>query len=332
MGAAVRFKQLSVPRQPGEQGRLKVLQGPDYGAVFVLTGAKMTLGRGEENDVMLSDLKASRKHAEISLGAQGWQVRDLGSANGLLHNGKVTRDAKLSTGDTLTFGETTLEFLTPDAGTLMLVAPPRSGAELQAEHAALDAQKKKVRSMGADARPAAGGKDKTLLYVAVAGAAAFLLLSGDPEPKPKATKKKGATTEDLSKYLPGAGAVDPVTERTAEQFFKAGFREYLAGNYLRAKTQFETVLQMAPGHTLATLYLENADASIKEEVKFHIDQGKISMESGKLKEAKAHYEAVLRILFRDQSNPSVAEAKDQLEKVIQKLGRAGTAAEERGGR
>lgn len=333
MGAAVRFKQLSVPRQPGEQGRLKVLQGPDYGTVFVLTGAKMTLGRGEENDIMVSDLKASRRHAEISLGAQGWHVRDLGSANGLLHNGKATRDAKLRTGDTLTFGETTLEFMTAEAGTLMLVAPPRSGAELQAEQAALDAQKKKVRAMGAGmGSSVAGGKNKTILYVAVAGAAAFLLLSGDPEPKNKVAKKRGATTEDLSKYLPGAGAVDPGTERTAEQFFKAGFREYLAGNYLRAKTQFETVLQMAPGHTLATLYLENSETSIKEEVKFHIDQGKISMEAGKLKEAKAHYEAVLRILFRDQSNPSVVEARDQLEKVIVKLGRAGTAAEERGGR
>lgn len=335
MGAAVRFKQLSVPRQPGEQGRLKVLQGPDYGAVYVITGAKTTLGRGEENDIMVSDLKASRRHAEISLSAQGWQVRDLGSANGLLHNGQATRDAKLNTGDTLTFGETTLEFMTAEAGTLMLVAPPRTGVEVQAEHAAFDAQKKRVRALGAGAASgtAPAGNSKTLIYVLVAGGAAFMLLSGDPEPTAKPAKKKSvSSTEDLSKYLPGAGIVDPGTERTAEQFFKAGFREYLAGNYLRAKVQFETVLQMAPGHTLATLYLENSDISIKNEVKFHIDQGKITMEAGKLKEAKAHYDAVLRILFRDQSNPSVTEARDQLEKVISKLGRAGTASEERGGR
>lgn len=331
MGAAVRFKQLSVPRQPGEQARLKVLQGPDYGAVFVITGMKTTLGRGEENDIMVSDLKASRRHAEISLSAQGWQVRDQGSANGLLHNGKATREGKLSTGDTLTFGETTLEFLAAEAGTLMLVAPPRSGEDLKAEQTALDAQKKRVRSLGAGAAPA-GGSSKKLMYAALAGVGAFMLLSSDPEPTTQNAKKKSASSEDLSKYLPGPGPLDPATERTAEQFFKAGFREYLAGNYLRAKAQFETVLQMAPGHTLSTLYLQNAENSIKEEVKFHIDQGKISTEAGKLREAKAHYEAVLRILFRDQSNPSVSEARDQLEKVIVMLGRAGVASEERGGR
>jgi pSer/pThr/pTyr-binding forkhead associated (FHA) protein len=342
MGAAVRFKQLSVPRQAGEQARLKVLQGPDYGAVYVITGARTTLGRGEENDMMVSDLKASRKHAEFVLTPMGWQVRDLGSANGLLHNGRATRDARINTGDTLTFGETTLEFMASEAGTRMLVAPPRSGTELAAERSAFEEQRKKVRAVGAaaslpgGAQPQAAGNPRTLLYLAVAGGVAFMLFSGDPEPAPKPSlnkKKQGASaTEDLSKYLPGAVPLDPTTERTAEQFFKAGFREYISGNYLRAKTQFETVLQMAPGHALATLYLQNCETSIQDEIKFHLEQGKVGAEAGKLKEARAHFEAVLRILYRDQSNASVAEARDQLEKVNRKLaGKPETGLEGEGG-
>jgi pSer/pThr/pTyr-binding forkhead associated (FHA) protein len=328
MGAAVRFKQLSVPRQSGEQARLKVLQGPDYGAVYVITGGRMTLGRGEENDVVISDLKASRKHAELAFAPQQatWHVRDLGSANGLLHNGRATREAQIQSGDRLTFGETTLEFLASDSPTLMLVAPPRSAAELQSQQSALEAQRKKVRALGARTAGAGGAQGspqsspKTLLYLALAVGAAFVMFSGDPRPPAKPAKKKPPESNaDLSKYLPGAPAVDPATEKTAEQFFKSGFREFLHGNYLRAKAQFETVLQMAPGHALATLYLENCETAIKNEVQFHLDQGKICVEAGKLKEAKAHFEAVLRILFHDQSNPSYVAAREQLQSVERKL-------------
>lgn len=334
MGAAVRFKQQSVPRQQGEQARLKVVQGPDYGAIYVITGQRITLGRGEENDIMVSDLKASRRHAEFFLTPVGWHVKDLGSANGLLHNGRATRDTPVQTGDTLTFGETTLEFVAAEAGTQLLIAPPRSGSQLAAERQAFEDQKKRVRSFGVIQGGAGGAANvggapaksgpKPILLIAAAAGLAFMFLGEEPEPTKKPAKKsdKGAT-EDLSKYLPGGIQLDPATARTAEQFFKAGFREYLAGNYIRARTQFETVLQMAPGHQLATLYLSNCENAIKDEVKFHLEQGKISSDSGKMKESKAHYEAVLRILHRDQSNPHFAEAKDQLAKVAEEMGKSG---------
>ena len=49
MATAVRFKQIMTPRQPGEFARLKVLQGPDTGAVYVIFGAKALIGRGGRN-------------------------------------------------------------------------------------------------------------------------------------------------------------------------------------------------------------------------------------------------------------------------------------------
>lgn len=323
MGAAVRFKHVNVPRQQGEQARLKVVHGPDFGAVFVITGTRTTLGRGEENDIQVSDLKASRRHAEFTAIAGGWLVKDMGSANGLLHNGKNTREARIQTGDILTFGETTLEFVAAEAGTLMLVAPPRSADNAYAQQAALEEQKRRVRSFGArepgaPANPA--DSRKTLIYLGLAGVLGYVLFIQQGEEK-SLPKKKGAgyaSTEDLSKFLPG-NASDPSTERAADQFFKAGFREYTVGNYMRAKSQFETVLQMAPGHSLARMYVENCDLGIKNEVKFHVDEGKRAFASGKYKQAKAHYEAVLRILSRDSSNENYVEAKDQLESVLKAL-------------
>ena len=66
---------------------------------------KVSIGRGDECDIKITDLKASRKHAEFILTAKGWVVQDAGSANGILHNGAVVRNAPLQSRDSLTVGE-----------------------------------------------------------------------------------------------------------------------------------------------------------------------------------------------------------------------------------
>src|ERR1700761_7278523 len=100
MSNVIKFKQTSVGKQQGELARFKVVQGPDYGSVYVIGGTDVTLGRGEDNDVVILDLKASRFHAQLSLTPTGWYMRDKGSANGIIHNGHVTREARLKTNDT----------------------------------------------------------------------------------------------------------------------------------------------------------------------------------------------------------------------------------------
>ena len=64
MPNAVKHRQTKVPKQPGEMARLKVVQGPDKGVVFVVTGNRVSIGRGEENDVMFMDLKQPLKKGE----------------------------------------------------------------------------------------------------------------------------------------------------------------------------------------------------------------------------------------------------------------------------
>ena len=54
MPNAIRFKQTQVSRQNGELARLKVVQGPDYGAVYVICGARATIGRGYVSEVSVS--------------------------------------------------------------------------------------------------------------------------------------------------------------------------------------------------------------------------------------------------------------------------------------
>lgn len=339
MSAALKFKSTSVPRQKEERARLKVVFGPDQGSVFVMMGLRARVGRGEDNDVVLSDLKSSRHHAEVFLGQSGWEVRDLGSANGILWNNRPCREAKLKNKDTLTIGETVLEFVGAEQGTILLVEPPRSLEQIRSEQDALEAQREKVRQLaipgGAPSgakgpkpqlsgEKASGSKARSLLLLGALALGYLFLQEDTPQKSPSkpgsgAAKGGGADGSSLAQYLPQSD-VDPApVARSAEIFFQAGFREYNQGNYLRAKTQFETVLQMSPGHELAGIYLRNSENRIKDEVKFHLDSGRKGFDSGKLRAARGHFESALRLLYRDPNDPAFVEAKEQLEKVRKEL-------------
>ena len=59
--------------------------------VVPLAGGRVRLGRGSDNDVVLSDVSVSRYHAEILREADGWTVHDLKSTNGVEVNGCRSR-------------------------------------------------------------------------------------------------------------------------------------------------------------------------------------------------------------------------------------------------
>ena len=339
MAGAQRFKQANLPRQPGELARFKVVQGPDFGAVYVVTAVKVKIGRGEDNDVVLSDLKASRHHAQLVLVQGAWAIRDSGSANGINFSGRFVRELSLKGGEVIAMGETTLEFLvSPNTGTQVLAAPVKELAVLKAEQAALVDKRREVRALGGfggagSAQPRqAGAKNKrtTLFAVAAIGAIAFLYLGNPNPPAPSAPKaptegggKNGeGGTRDLASYLPQGDSAKEI-DKSAESFFRAGFREFREHNYLRARTSFETVLQILPGHPLATLYLENCKKAIDDEVRFHLQSGKKCIEAGKLKDAQGHFEAVVRLLYKDPKNPSYAEAQEQLDKLKKTISEGG---------
>lgn len=82
-----------------------------YHRQYDLAGAHITLGRESGNDIVVQDINASRKHAELRLNAQGiWVITDLASMNGTVVNGVSVASQPLYPGDIITIGKTDFEF------------------------------------------------------------------------------------------------------------------------------------------------------------------------------------------------------------------------------
>lgn len=96
------------------EARLVVTGGKQTGHEYLLHGNKVTIGRGEDTDVMIDESSASRRHAQIEERGGKYFLRDLGSTNGTYFDGLLHGSEKcLSDGDRFQIGKTCFVFRAP---------------------------------------------------------------------------------------------------------------------------------------------------------------------------------------------------------------------------
>lgn len=100
---------------------LQVMQGEGQGKKFPLKGS-LTLGRSVKCDACFEDPQLSRRHAEFFFRDGVLEVKDLGSANGILVNQKKVAAASLQPGDLVQMG-----------GVLLLVIGPKVSVQAHEE-------------------------------------------------------------------------------------------------------------------------------------------------------------------------------------------------------
>ncbi len=75
-------------------------------------GDELTLGRNEDNSLVIGDRFTSGRHVRLFRRDGGYWVEDLGSKNGTLLNGhRISRAMRLSSGDRITVGSCTFRFV-----------------------------------------------------------------------------------------------------------------------------------------------------------------------------------------------------------------------------
>ena len=78
---------------------------------ILLEKLPVLIGRGSDAEIQVHDPFASRRHCEISERDESLFVRDLGSKNGCLINGRYMNESLLRPGDKLSVGATTFVVL-----------------------------------------------------------------------------------------------------------------------------------------------------------------------------------------------------------------------------
>ena len=101
---------IEVSKAPDATFALLVEEGPDRGAAFAVDGSRPVslLGTSAVCDLRLTDVTASRRHAELELTGSRLRVRDLGSTNGTRVHQVAIAEAYLEGGESLRIGATTL--------------------------------------------------------------------------------------------------------------------------------------------------------------------------------------------------------------------------------
>jgi Inner membrane component of T3SS, cytoplasmic domain len=88
-----------------------------------LEGTLAVIGRDPSCDLVLNDVKCSRRHAVIEAGPQGMAIRDSGSANGVHVNGKRIERSVLEAGDVIRVGEIIIKVLPEEVGGTVVMGP-----------------------------------------------------------------------------------------------------------------------------------------------------------------------------------------------------------------
>jgi len=104
--------QLQHPAEKEEQMMEIILQGP-FGRK-VLGPVPLTIGKAQDNQLVIADPKVSAHHAEIRPTGQGYTITDVGSTNGTFVNGQLLARGipqMLNQGDTIRVGDTTFTCL-----------------------------------------------------------------------------------------------------------------------------------------------------------------------------------------------------------------------------
>ncbi len=83
---------------------LVLLTGSEKGRVIALRD-NLTIGRADDNLLIIRGVGVSRHHAEIFWEDGSWVLRDQGSKNGSLVNGRVINEQVLKIGDKILIGE-----------------------------------------------------------------------------------------------------------------------------------------------------------------------------------------------------------------------------------
>ena len=333
--------------------QIEIVKGPHAGQTFSLSKSVITVGRGSENDIVLSeDPKVSRHHAEILFSDKGVTIKNLSQKNFVVFRGQKVHTETLAFGDRVFIGDSELHFLIPETG---LKAQARIQAQTQVAKSAapvdVNNQNTVIAVRAAPAPvpvsvkmnfPANNGmmpppiqrggplpqrpapqpeKTNRLRFYIIVGAVMiglYLFLSSGS--KKKVEEIRFGPSEAIQRELLQADETkrsledekrknESLQNRRARENFTKGFRDYMQGQYARAKETFQVVLTLDPNHVEGRRYLTLSKLKFDQQVKNYMQQGRINFENKNYRLCKSHFLNAMTMLNQQTNDPTYQEAK-----------------------
>lgn len=324
----------------GDSPILEQLSGNDKGQVFEMSGDRISIGRSENNDIVIVGDAVSRYHASIERQPDGgFIVRDQKSKNGVQVNGTSVEEAKLRDGDLVQVGTFMFRFRVPVGA-----ETPEAIASAEQEGVYPSA----VAGVSAGAKPKV---NKRVLIYGILGVVllAVFFMNGESEkkaPKPEDGVSSGTGGElKLTEPTPPppikgetqtpkvVGQEDPllagenddervkrgVEFRDAEQYFRKGLREFTNENYHRAVELFRTALTLNRNHELASYYLNLTYFEIEKLANKDFEIGRKYFQAMHYTRSIYHFNEVIQLLQHRPADRRIKDAERFIAQAKKKL-------------
>jgi|GEM_PF-2030225 len=204
--------------------RLMLMEGGKVKEEYPLDENELTIGRAEENKVVLKNETVSRRHVIVKKENNQYKITDLGSSNGTFINNKKVKEKVLSKGDEIKIGKFVLRFLPggpdPEPGLFAMALPY---------------QKKLVEAW-----------NKPPMRLGIIGVGVVLIIILIVSLIPTRSPEKRRTIKVSDKQV------------TVANLIKQGKKLHEAGQKTKALEVFNRVLQMDPDNLDAQIYVEKS--------------------------------------------------------------------------
>lgn len=181
---------------------------------FLLDRQKVNMGRGSENDIVIDCGSVSVRHAVMERIEGGYQLRDLGSTNGIKIEGKQREIIPLRHGLSVKIGDVAFDFTLTDEEREALARekPPEESPIIKEDELDAPAPRRAAprsavqRPLASASQPSAGASFfMTLLFLLLAAGAFFVGLS---------VRHEKDTGKSLLDAMKGGSAEAPATPAT----------------------------------------------------------------------------------------------------------------------
>ena len=283
---------------------IKVESGPDTGEKYRVHPPHVFLGRDPSCQIVLSDPKVSRKQCMIKFGDEILCV-DISSRKTTKVNGRPGDNQSLKPGDIISFGNSSMRFLTrsKEQARLQLVGQAKANQGQKGQNS-------KRRFF-------------MILFIIVLVAAGLFL----SETEPTGTKKERLITqEDVQNQIEESRERSDLLKESydkkrklsqkkylhrVEKHFISGFRDFQNGQYGRAIDSFGTTIASDQTHDKAKQYSKIARRKKENLIEIHISDGTKYMEKMMYNRCAAEFEKAI-ILINNTNSKKYQLAKTKL--------------------